>query len=70
MEICSGKELIDMITHDKEALTEAKAADIMQKLFRAINHCHSNKIAHRDLKPENVMYSEAGLKIIDFGLSK
>ena len=46
----------------------------MKKLFRAINHCHSNGIAHRDIKPENIMYITKpdgfNIKIIDFGLSK
>lgn len=53
-------------------MTELKAAEIMKKLFLAINHCHTNQIAHRDLKPENIMYTEefADIKIIDFGLSK
>ena len=53
-------------------MTECKAAEVMQKLLLAINHCHSNKVAHRDLKPENIMYTSDGLdvKIIDFGLSK
>lgn len=43
----------------------------MEKLFRAIIHCHANGIVHRDIKPENIMIgSEGELKIIDFGLSK
>ena len=34
---------------------ESEACDIMDKLFRAINHCHANNIVHRDIKPENIM---------------
>ena len=43
----------------------------MEKLLRAILHCHENGIAHRDIKPDNIMISSNGeIKLIDFGLSK
>ena len=43
----------------------------MEKLFRAINHCHASGVVHRDIKPENIMVDLDGeLKFIDFGLSK
>ena len=73
MEYCGGGDLFDRITEKRdEAFTEQKCAQIMKKVFLAINHCHSLKIVHRDLKPENIMYSEKDneIKIIDFGLSK
>lgn len=75
MEYCSGGELFEKLTEKNSSVfSEAQAAEILQKLLHAINHCHSNNIAHRDLKPENIMYSKKGddaeIKIIDFGLSK
>ena len=72
MEYCGGGDLFDRITQRDGEMTELSAAEIMKKLFQAINHCHSKNVAHRDLKPENIMYSEDGsdIKIIDFGLSK
>ena len=43
----------------------------MEKLFRALGHCHANGIVHRDIKPENIMIGKDGeVKLIDFGLSK
>jgi serine/threonine protein kinase len=43
----------------------------MDKLVRAIIHCHKQNIVHRDIKPENIMYGSDGeVKFIDFGLAK
>jgi serine/threonine protein kinase len=52
---------------------EKEAANIMEKLFSAVNHIHSKGIVHRDLKPENVLFctnaADSDIKVIDFGLS-
>jgi serine/threonine protein kinase len=71
MELCSGGELFDKITSRKSPITEKEAAIIIEKLLKAINHCHSQNILHRDIKPENIMYGNDGeVKLIDFGLAK
>lgn len=42
----------------------------MEKLFRALVHCHAEGVTHRDIKPENIMIGLDGeIKLIDFGLS-
>ena len=69
MEYCEGEELFHRIAKGNE-VKEKEAAEVMEKLLRAINHCHHLGIIHRDLKPENIMYSTKGIiKVIDFGLS-
>ena len=74
MEYCAGGELFDVIAKKAQkegSFNESEAAEMMKKLLKAINHCHSQNIAHRDIKPENIMITEDGdLKLIDFGLSK
>lgn len=43
----------------------------MEKLIRAIAHCHDCGISHRDIKPENILIDKNDeIKLIDFGLSK
>ncbi len=71
MELCSGGELIDKVADKDFHFSEAKAADVMNKLIKALLHCHANNIIHRDIKPENIMFGTDGeVKMIDFGLAK
>ena len=54
---------------------EKKVAENMEKLIRAIAHCHENGVCHRDLKPDNILLTDADiskavLKIADFGLAR
>ena len=71
MEYCPGGELFDKIASlENQAFGEVEACNIMEKLLRAINHCHASKIVHRDIKPENIMIGKDNqIKLIDFGLS-
>ena len=72
-EYCSGGELLERIS-GKTEFNESEAAEIVEKLLKALNHCHSKGIAHRDIKPENILYSSkdphSEIKLIDFGLAK
>jgi len=71
MELCSGGELFEKISEKPNHFSEKEAAVIIEKLLKAIIHCHSQSIAHRDIKPENIMYGADGeVKLIDFGLAK
>ena len=61
MEYISGQQLFDKIAQQKnQHFGEREAANYMEKLFLAINHCHAQGIIHRDIKPENIMISDQG----------
>ena len=49
---------------------EPQAANLVQQLARALEHCHGKNVIHRDIKPENLLLaSSKTLKIADFGWS-
>jgi len=68
MEYLEGETLADRIARGPLPLTqvlryEAQIADALQ-------HAHRAGVMHRDLKPGNVMLTNAGVKLLDFGLAK
>lgn len=40
MELCPGGELFEKLTNNMSPFSEHQAASIMDKLLRAIIHCH------------------------------
>lgn len=70
MELCTGGDLFKKITDRGRPMSEREAAFMLEKLLKALHHCHSQHIIHRDIKPENIMYGEDDeIKFIDFGFA-
>jgi tetratricopeptide (TPR) repeat protein/tRNA A-37 threonylcarbamoyl transferase component Bud32 len=68
MELVKGKTL--------DTLLKTKTFDLEQcigialKITDALAAAHQQKIVHRDIKPRNIMVTDAGIKIMDFGLAR
>ena len=72
MDLCSGKELLELIEKGGQ-IKEEKVCKIVYQILSSISYCHKMNIVHRDLKPENIVFADnsidSDIRIIDFGLS-
>ena len=68
-EFVEGGDLRDNLA-TRGPLNERTAAEMFQKIARAVCHCHRRGICHRDLKPENILLSDDGnVFLTDFGMA-
>jgi len=69
MEYVEGRDLASLVRG--QPLPAGRAAQLVEKIARAIHHAHQHGILHRDLKPSNVLIDVEGEpRITDFGLAK
>jgi len=68
MELLQGEPLAHRLKDGPLRIEEA--ADVTLHILGALTALHSRGIVHRDLKPSNVFLTDAGVKLLDFGLAR
>jgi serine/threonine protein kinase len=65
-EFLEGETLSERLK--KGPLPPGEALSVAIEVTDALDSAHQHGIIHRDLKPSNIMLTEAGTKVMDFGL--
>jgi serine/threonine protein kinase len=67
MELLDGMLLSEHL--DRAPLNWRYAVRVCAELAAGLAAAHSQEIVHRDIKPANVVLTEAGAKLVDFGIA-
>ncbi len=68
MEYLAGETLASRL--NKGALASDQVLKYGIEICEALEVAHRTGVVHRDLKPGNIMLTQAGVKLMDFGLAK
>src|SRR6187399_1196254 len=63
MEYVAGQPLAGPLPVDQ-------ASEYARQIASALEAAHARGVIHRDLKPANILVTDAGVKLLDFGLAK
>ena len=71
LDLFEGRDLLDVIEDDQDALGPDQVRDILVKVLDAIDLVHSNDLLHRDISPDNILLDKWGNPaLIDFGAAR
>jgi len=71
LDLFEGRDLLDVIEDDSDALNPDQIRDILVKVLDAIDLVHSNDLLHRDISPDNILLDKWGTPaLIDFGAAR
>ena len=66
-EYVEGLNVSDLI--DAEALSLHDALQIIMQSAKGLDHLHKNGVYHQDMKPSNLLWTDKGVRIIDFNVA-
>ena len=70
LEYKPGRTLEDIIYLDHHRFEKAEIYQIAVQLIDIIKYLHSQGIVHRDIRIPNILYEDAKIYLIDFGLAR
>ncbi|NQU63148.1 MAG: protein kinase, partial [SAR324 cluster bacterium] len=66
-EYIEGLDLSDLM--DAEALSLNDAVQVIVQSAKGLAHLHENGVYHQDMKPSNLLWTDQGVRIIDFNVA-
>ena len=71
LNLIHGRDLMDLIEDEDNALSPDQIRDILVKVLDAIDLVHRNDLLHRDISPDNILLDKWGSpSLIDFGAAR